>query len=100
MAKPSDAEYLQRGESAGGIEHDLSSRTFFEMAGFRTADNVVYLADCLSSRETLEKYQIGFVYDVASYLDTLHRVKEMEASLCALPCRSHRTDCTPCQDEH
>ena len=53
---------------------------FFDMAGFRTEDGVVYLADCLSSRETLDKYQIGFIYDVAAYLDTLEKVKSMEAN--------------------
>lgn len=40
---------------------------------------MVYLADCLSSRETLDKYQIGFIYDVAAYLETLERVKTMTA---------------------
>ena len=54
---------------------------FFDMAGFHAPDGVVYLADCLSSRETLEKYRIGFIYDVGAYLDTLERVKGMEASL-------------------
>lgn len=54
---------------------------FFDMAGFRTPDGVVYLADCLSSRETLDKYQIGFLYDAAAYLDTLEKVKAMEARL-------------------
>ena len=53
----------------------------FDMVGFRTADDVVYLADCLSSRETLEKYRIGFIYDVAAYLDTLERVKNMSAAM-------------------
>ena len=42
---------------------------------------MVYLADCLSSRETLDKYQIGFVYDVAAYLKTLEMVKTLEARL-------------------
>ena len=45
------------------------------MVGFRSPDDIVYLADCLSSRETLEKYQIGFIYDVAAYLKTLEMVK-------------------------
>ena len=53
---------------------------FFHMVGFRSPDDVVYLADCLSSRETLDKYQIGFVYDVAAYLDTLEKVKTMQAA--------------------
>lgn len=81
MAKPSDAGYLQRENLPEGLSIIPLPGHFFEMVGFRTADNVVYLADCLSGRETLEKYQIGFIYDVASYLDTLHKVKEMEAAL-------------------
>ena len=40
-----------------------------------------FLADCLSSPETLEKYRIGFIYDVGAYLQTLEKVKSMEARL-------------------
>ncbi len=54
---------------------------FFDMTGFRTVDDVVFLADCLSSAQTLEKYQIGFIYDVAAYLETLNMVKNMQAAL-------------------
>ena len=54
---------------------------FFDMVGFRTPDDVVYLADCLSSRETLEKYRIGFLYDVKAYLETLEMVKGMTARM-------------------
>lgn len=54
---------------------------FFDMAGFRTPDDVVYLADCLSGREALDKYQISFLYDVAAYLETLETVKTMKARL-------------------
>ena len=54
---------------------------FFNLVGFRTPDDVVLLADCLSSKETLDKYQIGFIYDVAEYLQTLERVKTMTARL-------------------
>ncbi len=61
------------------------------MVGFRTPDDVVFLADCLSSRETLEKYQIGFLYDVASYLKTLEAVKSMQAAV-FVP--SHAAACT------
>ena len=49
------------------------------MVGFRTPDNVVFLADCISSKETLEKYQISFIYDVAEYLKTLDMIKDIEA---------------------
>ena len=54
---------------------------FFDMTGFRTCDDVVFLADCLSSRETLSKYRIPFIYDTAAYLDTLSRVRQMQARL-------------------
>ena len=52
---------------------------YFHMVGFRSPDNVVYLADCLSSRETLDKYRLSFIYDVAAYLNTLEKVKTMQA---------------------
>lgn len=54
---------------------------FFDMVGFRTPDDTVFLADCLSSKETLDKYQIGFIYDVAEYLKTLEMVKSMNAKI-------------------
>lgn len=49
--------------------------------GFRTADNIVFLADCLSSRETRNKYQISFIYNVAVYIETLKQVKLMTVDL-------------------
>lgn len=54
---------------------------FFDMVGFRIPDGTVFLADCLASRETLEKYAVPFIYDVQSYLDTLDKVAVMEASM-------------------
>ena len=54
---------------------------FFDMVGFRTPEDVIYLADCLSSRETLDKYQIGFIYDIGAYLDTLEMVKTLKARM-------------------
>ncbi len=81
MAQESAAEELTRDTLPPGMEMIPLPGHFFDMVGFRTSDDVVYLADCLSSRETLEKYQIGFLYDVAAYLETLERVKQMEARL-------------------
>ncbi|MCD7818697.1 MAG: MBL fold metallo-hydrolase [Lachnospiraceae bacterium] len=80
MAQESDAEYL-----TDSVAIDLEIIPLpghcFDMVGFRTTDNVIYLADCLSSHETLEKYQIGYIYDVAAYLDTLERIKTLDAKL-------------------
>ena len=52
---------------------------FFDMIGIRTPDNIVYLADCISSESVLEKYQISFIYNVREYLETLDKVEKMEA---------------------
>lgn len=81
LAQESDAEYLTEAVMPEGFEIIKLQGHFFDMVGFRTPDDVVYLADCLSSRETLDKYQIGFVYDVAAYLNTLEMVKTMRAKL-------------------
>ncbi len=54
---------------------------FFDMIGIRTPDDVMFLADCISSKSTLEKYQITFIYDVAEYLNTLDKVESMKAAM-------------------
>ena len=54
---------------------------FFDMVGIRTPDNTVFLADCISSQSTLEKYQIGFIYDVKAYLETLDLVDGLEGEM-------------------
>lgn len=54
---------------------------FFDMMGFRMPDGVVFLADCISSRETLDKYAVSFIYDVGAYLETLDMVEGMEATM-------------------
>lgn len=81
LAQESQAEYLTRDVLPDGMEIVELPGHFFEMVGFRTADDVVYLADCLSSKETLDKYQISVLYDVESYLKTLEMVKSMKAKL-------------------
>ena len=80
MAQVSDADDLTAAVLPEGFELLPLPGHFFDMVGFRTPDDVVYLADCLSSRETLDKYQIGFIYDVAAYLTTLEKVKELQAA--------------------
>lgn len=79
LAQPSDVQVLD--PKACPLEVIPLPGHFFDMVGYRTEDDVVFLADCLSSRETLEKYRVSFVYDVAAYLDTLDRVAAMEAAL-------------------
>ena len=81
MAQESGAEPLDAAVLPDGIQIIPLPGHFFDMVGYRTADDVVYLADCLSSKETLEKYQISFIYDVAAYTKTLEMVKTLEANV-------------------
>ena len=81
MAQESDAQELMKECLPEGFTIIPLPGHFFDMVGFRTPDDVVYLADCLSSRETLDKYQIGFIYDVAAYLNTLEMVKSLQAKV-------------------
>lgn len=81
MAQESDAEILTESVLPDGFEIIDLPGHFFDMVGFRTPDDVVYLADCLSSKETLDKYKIGFIYDVAAYLETLEKIKTLNAKM-------------------
>lgn len=81
LAQESDAQPLTPEHLPAGFELIPLPGHFFDMVGLRTPNDVVFLADCLSSQATLDKYQISYVYDVAAYLDTLERVKEMHAAL-------------------
>lgn len=91
MAQPSDARELTADTLPEGFELLPLPGHFFDMAGFRAPEDVVYLADCLSSRETLDKYQIPFIYDVAAYLETLETVKTMRAR-CFIPAHAAATE--------
>ena len=79
MAQESDAAYLTADVLPAGFRLLPLPGHCMDMVGFRTPDDVVYLADCVSSRETLEKYRIGYIYDVGAYLATLETVKAMTA---------------------
>lgn len=81
MAQPSPAEDVSAPGFPAGVDIIPLPGHFFDMAGYRTADGTAYIADCVSSAATLEKYGVPFIYDVAAYLDTLRRLPELEAGL-------------------
>ncbi len=81
LAKPSEVTDFSDDDFPKEIELIPLKGHFFNMVGFRTPDDTLFLADCLSSKETLDKYQIGFIYDVAEYLNTLEKVKTLKAKM-------------------
>jgi glyoxylase-like metal-dependent hydrolase (beta-lactamase superfamily II) len=80
-AQESEADELTQQALPEGLSMLPLPGHFFDMVGYRSADGAVYLADCLSSNETLGKYQITFLYDVAAYLQTLEMVKTLDAKV-------------------
>ena len=54
---------------------------FFDQCGYLLPDGTAFIADCVSSPETLEKYGFPFIYDVQAYLDTLDRLPGLGARL-------------------
>lgn len=81
LAAASDAVDFTDADFPKDIEVIPLPGHFFDMVGFRTPDNTVFLADCLSSIENLDKYAVSFIYDVAAYLKTLDAVEAMEGDV-------------------
>ena len=54
---------------------------FFDMIGIKTPDGTAFIADCVSSPATLEKYKVSFIYAVEEYLSTLDKVEKLEAKI-------------------
>ena len=79
MAPSSRAEELTPDVLPKGMEIIPLPGHSFDMAGLRTADGNLFLADCLSSEETLAKYGIGYLWDAGKYIETLKQVMEMKA---------------------
>lgn len=93
MAEPSEVLPIEQAELQG-LEILALPGHSMDMIGLRTPDGVVFLADCVSSEETIEKYHVNFQYDVARALETLDFVQTLEAQLFvpshAQPCRDIR----------
>ena len=81
LAQESEVEPLSDEVLPPGFQSIPLPGHFFDMVGYRTPGDVVFLADCLASQATLEKYRICFLYDVAAYLRTLESVRRLDAAL-------------------
>ena len=75
LAKPSNAEEFILPE---GVEEISLSGHSFDMLGFKMSDGTVFLGDALSSKTTLEKYPLAFMYDIKKQLKTLEQLETLE----------------------
>lgn len=83
MAQESDCERLTSSE--GVLPADFAffplPGHYFNMVGVRTPDDVAFIADCVSSEATLQKYKVVYLYDIAAQLETLQSLKTMKSKL-------------------
>lgn len=91
LAPASGAQELTPQALPAGLECFPLKGHFFDMVGFRTADDVCFLADCLTGEEVLDKYHISFLYDARAYLETLSRVEQLSAR-CFVPAHAQATE--------
>ena len=90
MAQPSETASLDSIQLPEGFQVLPLPGHFFGMVGFKTPDEVWFLADCVMGENILHKYQFSFIYDVAAYLDTLTVVENLHG-VCFIP--SHSDAC-------
>ena len=83
-AQPSRAELLTEDRLPAGVRMFSLPGHCAQMLGFRTEEDVVFLADSICSEQTLQKYALTFLTDVGAYLQTLEQVKTMQAR-CFIP---------------
>ena len=81
MAQPSKVVPFSDEDFPKEVEVVALPGHFFDMVGFKLPDGTFFVADCLSGEETLEKYQLSFLYDVEAYLQTLEMVANADARL-------------------
>ena len=81
MAQPSTADILHESDLPDGFRLLLLPGHSAEMIGILTPDGTAFIGDCLLSQETLEKYALSYVYDIETYVQTLVRIKELQANV-------------------
>lgn len=81
MAKPSEVTEISATDFPQSLSVVDLLGHFFDMIGIKTPDGVAFIADCLNSKETLDKYEFTFIYDVEAYLYTLEQVGKMQAKM-------------------
>lgn len=92
MAQPCDCLDVTDAEFPAEVQIVPLPGHFFDQCGYLMPDGTAFVADCVSSPETLEKYVFPFVYDVAAYLDTLDKLPGLGAK------RYVPAHAEPCED--
>lgn len=81
MATPSQAQDIAAAKLPEGMEYFRLPGHFWDMIGVKTPDDVYFLADCIFSEATVNKYHISFFYDIAAAFETWAMVEKLEGRL-------------------
>lgn len=79
MAQDSEALPLTAEALPEGIEMIGLPGHCFDMVGFKTKDGTAYIADSVSSEETLAKYGIGYLWNPQETIRTLEYLQTIDA---------------------
>lgn len=55
---------------------------FADMIGFRTPDDVYFVADSVIASQTLQKSPMSYIFDIESHYKTLENIKKLDGKLC------------------
>ncbi len=78
LAKPSNPDELILPE---GVEAISLFGHSFNMLGYKMPDGTVFIGDALSSKATLEKYPLAFMYDIKRQLETFETLETLEGKV-------------------
>ena len=80
-AKPSDCQALTEAVLPPGLRVEPLHGHAAGMVGFRTDDDVWFVADAVLSEEALEKYPVSYTFNVEAYLQSLDKLETLEGRL-------------------
>lgn len=81
MAKNTNVEELNSNILPQGLEIiDLPGHNA-EMIGFKTSDNIYFLADAVAGENVITKYKLQFMYNLADYFTTLDYIAGLNGEL-------------------
>lgn len=81
QAQPSDCQPLTPDVLPNGLEMILLPGHAGGMVGFHTDDDVWLLGDAVISEDSLTKYHVSYVFDIANYLESLDKLDTLEGRL-------------------
>lgn len=91
MAQQSQTSNIADAKLPDGFEILHLPGHFWDMIGFKTPDDIYFMADCISSESILNKYHISFIYDVKKYLETLDYISTLKGKL-FIPAHTETTE--------